>query len=59
MISADELIARADTNHSWESMMTHELAEEILDQRLTANEFQNMVDALDDGVFEIVMSFKK
>lgn len=59
MVSADELIARADTNHSWESMMTHELAEEILDQRLTAMQFQEMVDALDDGVFEIVMSFKK
>jgi hypothetical protein len=40
-------------------MMTHELAEEILDQRLTATQFQEMVDALDDGVFEIVMSFKK
>lgn len=59
MVSADKLVARADTNHSWESMMTHELAEEILDQRLTAMQFQEMVDALDDGVFEIVMSFKK
>lgn len=59
MVSADELVARADTNHSWESMMTHKLAEEILDQRLTAMQFQEMVDALDDGVFEIVMSFKK
>ena len=59
MVSADELIARANTNHSWESMMTHQLAEEILDRRLTATEFQEMVDALDDGVFEIVMSFKK
>lgn len=61
MVSADELMesARFDTNLSWESMMTHELAEEIIEQSLTADEFRAMVDALDDGVFEIVMSFKK
>jgi hypothetical protein len=40
-------------------MMTHDLAEEIIEQSLTAQEFQDLVDALDDGVFEIVMSFKK
>lgn len=59
MVSADELVARANTNPTWESMMTHELAEEILDQRLTASEFREMVDALDDGIYEIVMSFKR
>lgn len=62
MRSVDELIsdsARADTNLSWETMMTHDLAEEIIEQSLTAQEFQDLVDALDDGVFEIVMSFKK
>lgn len=62
MRSVDELISdnlRADTNLSWESMMTHDLAEEIIEQSLTAQEFQDLVDALDDGVFEIVMSFKK
>ena len=62
MRSVDELIRdnlRADTNLSWESMMTHDLAEEIIEQSLTAQEFQDLVDALDDGVFEIVMSFKK
>lgn len=59
MVGADELVARADTNSNWETMMSHELAEEILDQRLSKFEFQEIVNALDDGVFEIVMSFKK
>lgn len=62
MRSVDDLISdhlRADTNLTWESMMTHDLAEEIIEQSLTAQEFQDLVDALDDGVFDIVMSFKK
>lgn len=60
MRGADELVGiHADTNILWESMMTHELAEEIIEQSLTSDEFQEMVYALDDGVFEIVMSFKK
>jgi hypothetical protein len=58
MIPADELVARADTNTSWESMMTHELAEEILERSLTLAEWTIMRDALDDGVYEIVMSFR-
>jgi hypothetical protein len=58
MIPADELVARADTNTSWESMMTHELAEEILERSLTLAEWATMRDALDDGVYEIVMSFR-
>lgn len=58
MITADELVARADTNTSWESMMTHELAQEILERSLTLAEWQVMRDALDDGVYEIVMSFR-
>ena len=58
MISADNLVASADTNTSWESMMTHELAEEILERSLTLAEWTIMRDALDDGVYEIVMSFR-
>jgi hypothetical protein len=58
MISADNLVASADTNTSWESMMTHELAEEILERSLTLAEWATMRDALDDGVYEIVMSFR-
>ena len=58
MVSADELIARADTNQSWESMMTHELAEEILERQLTLAEWATLRDALDDGIYEIVMSFR-
>ena len=60
MLSADELVASyADTNLQWESMLTRELAEEILDQSVSADEFVEMTDALDDGIYEIVMSFKK
>jgi hypothetical protein len=39
-------------------MMTHELAEEILEKQLTLAEWATMRDALDDGVYEIVMSFR-
>lgn len=62
MRSVDELIsehARANTNYSWESMMTYELAQEILEDDLSIAEWVEMRNALDDGVFEIVMSFKK
>ena len=62
MRSVDELIsehARSSTNYSWESMMTYELAQEILEDDLSIAEWVEMRNALDDGVFEIVMSFKK
>ena len=60
MVSADDLIsAHADTNFPWESMLTRDLAEEILEQTITADEWVDMRDALDDGVYEIVMGFKK
>jgi hypothetical protein len=60
MVSADDLIAAsADTNLAWESMLTRDLAEEILEQTITADEWVDMRDALDDGVYEIVMAFKK
>lgn len=57
MMSADELVARADTN-TWESMMSHELAEEILERSLTREEWDIIRDALDDNVYETLMSFK-
>lgn len=61
MRSVDELIsehARTDTNLSWSSMMTPELAEEILERSITLKEWHDIVDALDDGVYDILMSFK-
>ena len=57
-MSADDLIARANTNHAWESMMTHELAEEILERLLTREEWDVIRDTLDDNVYETLMSFK-
>ena len=57
MMSADELVARADTN-TWESMMSHELAEEILERSLTREEWDVIHDTLEDNVYETLMSFK-
>ena len=60
MIPADKLIAENfDTNFTWESMLTRELAEEILERSITGDEWLAMSDALDDGVYDIVMSFAK
>ena len=61
MRSVDELIsehARTDTNLSWSSMMTYELAQEILERSITLKEWPDSVDALDVGVYDILMSFK-
>ena len=56
-MNADELMARADTN-TWESMMSHELAEEILERSLTREEWDVIRDTLEDNVYETLMSFK-
>jgi hypothetical protein len=58
--SADELIASgiSDTN-SWESRMDYQLVQEILGHSLTEGEWAEMVEALDDVVFETVMSFQR
>ena len=58
MIPADELVARANTNTSWDSMMTHELAEEILERSITREEWDVIRDTLDDNVYETLMSFR-
>jgi len=58
MRSADELVKEfSDTNLQWESMMTRELAEEILGRTLTLEDWQIIIDALDDTVYETMMSF--
>lgn len=57
---ADELVKQfSDTNLHWESMMTRELAEEILGRILTAEDWENIVESLDDAVYETLMSFEK
>lgn len=60
MRSVDELIsehARGKTNLSWSSMMTRELAQEIFERDITLKEWQDIMDTLDDGVYDILMSF--
>jgi hypothetical protein len=58
--SADELVASgiSDTN-SWESRMDYQLVQEILGHSLTEGEWAEMIEALDDVVFETVMSFQR
>jgi hypothetical protein len=48
----------ADTNLEWESMLTRDLAEEILGRTITVEKWEIMVEALDDAVFETVMAFQ-
>jgi hypothetical protein len=55
--SADELVAEfSDTNNSWEARLDYELVQEILGRSMTLEEWGNLVDTLDDIVFETVMS---
>lgn len=57
--SADDLVAGfSDTNNSWESKLDYELAQEILGHSLSVDEWYQLVDTLDDVVFETVMSFQ-
>ena len=56
--SADELVAEfSDTNNSWEARLDYELVQEILGRSMTLEEWGNLVDTLDDIVFETVMSY--
>jgi hypothetical protein len=58
--SADDLVAKiADTNTLWESRLDYQLVQEILGHSLTEGEWAEMVEALDDVVFETVMSFQR
>ena len=58
--SSDELVANgiSDTN-VWESRMDYQLVQEILGHSLSIEEWEQMVDYLNDVVFETVMSFQK
>lgn len=58
--SADELVASgiSDTN-LWESRLDYQLVQEILGHDLSQDEWEQMVDYLNDVVFETVMSFQR
>lgn len=55
--SADQLVAEiSDTNTVWEAKLDYELVQEILGRTITLKEWADLVDTLDDIVFETVMS---
>jgi hypothetical protein len=58
--TADELVASgiSDTN-LWESRLDYQLVQEILGHSLSADEWQELIDSLDDVVYETVMSFQR
>lgn len=58
--SADELIAQAtESSNLWESRLDYQLVQEILGHDLSVIEWEQMVDTLNDVVFETVMSFQR
>ena len=58
--TADELVAEiSDTNTLWESRLDYDLVQEILGHDLSVVEWEQMIDTLDDVVFETVMSFQR
>ena len=59
-LSADELVANgiSDTN-LWESRLDYQLVQEILGHSLSENDWHDLVDALDDAVFQTVMSYQR
>lgn len=58
--SADDLVAGiSDTNTVWESKLDYQLVQEILGHDLSIDEWEQMVDYLNDVVFETVMSFQR
>lgn len=58
--SADDLVANglSDTN-LWESRLDYQLVQEILGHDLSVDEWGQLVDTLDDVVYETVMSFQR
>jgi hypothetical protein len=59
-ISADELVANgiSDTN-LWESRLDYQLVQEILGHDLSEQEWCDLVDDLDEIVFQTVMSYQR
>lgn len=58
-LTADELVAlNADTNNVWESRLDYELVQELVGRELSKSEWAQLIDELDDLVFETVMSYQ-
>ena len=58
--TADQLVAEnPDTNTLWESRLDYDLVQEILGHDLSIAEWEEMIEYLDDVVFETVMSFQR
>ena len=58
--TSDELIANgiSDTN-LWESRLDYQLVQEILGHDLSKEEWSQLIDELDDAVYETVMSYQR
>jgi hypothetical protein len=58
-LTADELVSiNADTNKIWESRLYYEMAQELIGRELSKSEWNQLVDELDDLIFETVMSYQ-
>jgi hypothetical protein len=58
--TADELISNgfSDTN-LWESRLDYQLVQEILGHDLSKDEWSELVNQLDDVVYETVMAYQR
>jgi hypothetical protein len=58
--TVDELMENAisDTN-LWESRLDYQLVQEILGHDLSKEEWAELIDQLDDAVYETVMSYQR
>jgi len=58
--TADEIVAEiSDTNIIWESRLDYQLVQEILGHDRSEQEWRDLVDDLDDIVFQTVMSYQR
>jgi hypothetical protein len=58
-LTADELVAlNSDTNQIWESMLDYEMAQELIGRELSKSEWNQLINELDDLIFETVMSYQ-
>jgi len=58
--NADELMAEGIANTNlWESRLDYQLVQEILGHSLSEDEWGDLVDTLDDVVFQTVMSYQR
>jgi hypothetical protein len=59
-LTADELVAlNSDTNNVWESRLDYEMTQELIGRELSKSEWNQLVEELDDLIFETVMSYQQ